>query len=105
MYKCMYPDCTYTVHDRNLIDWHHIKPKEIGGSDAARNRLFLCPTHHRMIYVPEVSYGIHSIKSRGSIIVKGFMNSTAGIVLHFVDCDDDIDYFYMYSKNLKAPAV
>lgn len=39
MYRCMFPDCTYEVNDRSLIDWHHVKPKELGGSDMATNRM------------------------------------------------------------------
>lgn len=47
MYTCLFPDCTYKTNDRNQIDWHHVKPKELGGSDLPGNRMWLCPNHHR----------------------------------------------------------
>lgn len=104
LYNCMYPDCTYAVTDREKIDWHHIKPKELGGSDMPSNRMYLCPTHHRHIFVTAAKNGIHSMKSKSSIVIHGFIQSTAGIVLHYTDCEDDTEYYYMYSKKLKAPA-
>ena len=104
MYKCMFPECDYEVSDREKIDYHHIKPKELGGSDNSNNRIFLCPIHHRYIYVENVKYGHHSIKRKESIIIRGMYPSTAGTVLHFTSCEDELDYFYMYSKKLLAQA-
>lgn len=66
--------------------------------------MWLCPTHHRHIFVPDAKIGVHTMKSRGSIVVHGFVNSTVGPVLHFTDCDDDQEYYYMYSKKSKMPA-
>lgn len=100
----MYPECTYQTNDRFSIDYHHIKPKELGGSDMSSNRMYLCPNHHRHIFVELSKTGIHSMKCTGSIIIHGLIPSTAGIVLHYTNCDDGIEYYYMYSKKIKAPA-
>jgi hypothetical protein len=98
-YKCMFPGCEYEASNRKMIDYHHIVPKELGGSDISRNRMYVCPVHHRHIYAPGTESGIHSSKCEGAIIVKGFLTSTAGKVLHYVSCDDDKDYFFFYREN------
>ena len=102
-YKCMFPNCTYSTSSREKIDYHHIKPKELGGSNKHHNRIFLCPTHHRHIYIPEAAYGIHSIKDKDSIIIKGYIDSTAGKGLRYIVCKDNREYAYLYSKNVVVP--
>jgi len=101
MYICKFPDCTYTTKDRNTIDYHHIIPKELNGKDGANNRISLCPTHHRMIFVPNAKTGLHSIKTKNSIIIKNILYSTIGAVLHYIDCKDDKEYIWSYDSKDK----
>lgn len=95
----MFPGCTYCVPNREQIDNHHIIPKSDGGSDKQHNRIFLCPVHHRNIYIPSAKVGLHSFKRDGSIIIKGYMQSTAGKGLRYINCDDKKEYVYLYSKQ------
>ena len=69
MYYCEL--CDYQTKNRNNIEYHHIIPKELEGSDKLNNRVWLCPNHHKMIYVSGSKAGIHSIKNESSIIIKG----------------------------------
>lgn len=87
MYHCCYPNCTYSTTERSLIEWHHIVPKELNGSDKAYNRIYLCPIHHKMVYVPESMTGQHAKKLAESIIIKGKFKSTCGEVLQIIDTD------------------
>ena len=50
--KCKFCDET------SGLEWHHILPKSLGGTDDAFNLLLLCPTHHGML---------HGMKSRANI--------------------------------------
>jgi len=62
-YNCKFPKCDYSTNHRSQINYHHIIPQELNGSHKDYNRIWLCPTHHTKIYVPESKSGIHSIKS------------------------------------------
>ena len=84
-YNCKFPKCDYTTNHRSQINYHHIVPQELNGTDKDYNRIWLCPTHHTKIYVPESKSGIHSIKSFDSIVLIGWMSSTNGRVLEYQD--------------------
>lgn len=79
MYFCEL--CDYQTENRSLIEYHHIVPKELEGSDNSFNRIYVCPNHHKTIYIDGSMSGIHSIKNNESIIIKGKFNSTEGKVL------------------------
>ena len=79
MYFCEL--CDYSTENRNYIEYHHIVPKELKGSDKPYNRIWLCPNHHKMVYVDGSQSGIHSIKNDDSIIIKGKLDSTGGKIL------------------------
>ena len=84
-YNCKFPKCDYSTNHRSQINYHHIVPQELNGTDKDYNRIWLCPTHHTKIYVPKSKSGIHSIKSFDSIILIGWMSSTKGRVLEYQD--------------------
>jgi hypothetical protein len=77
--------CNYLTVHRNKIHYHHIKPVELGGSDWAYNRVYLCPTCHCLVYIPESLTGIHSIKCDDSIKILKWIMSTDGRVLHYIN--------------------
>lgn len=87
MYYCEFPGCEYCTIVKSQINYHHIKPKELNGVDSDFNRIYLCPTHHTKIFVPNSKNGIHSIKGDDSIILLGWWDSTGGKVLEYVDID------------------
>lgn len=83
-YHCQFPNCSYETNLRAQIDLHHIIPKENNGLDDEWNRIWLCPTHHRKIYIPESKKGMHSSKSNDSIVLKGKLKSTGGLLLEYI---------------------
>lgn len=92
MYYCEFPGCEYCTSLKSQINYHHIKPIELGGVDLLYNRIYLCPTHHTKVFVPEAKNGIHSIKGDDSIIIIGWLQSTDGIVLEYIDSFGSIQY-------------
>jgi hypothetical protein len=97
-YYCQFPKCLYFANIRSQINYHHIKPVEIGGSDKDFNRIYLCPNHHSKIYIPEAKNGIHTIKGEDSIILLGKFKSTDGIVVEYIDKYGNKKYF-LENKN------
>ena len=83
-YNCKFPNCDYSTNHRSQINYHHIIPRELNGSNKDFNRIWLCPTHHTKIYIPH-SNGMHSIKGSDSIILVGWLTSTGGRVLEYKD--------------------
>ena len=88
MFKCEFPGCDYTTKYRTQINNHHIKPVECGGSDKGFNRIWLCPTHHTKVYIPEATRGIHTIKGEDSIMIKGWLQSTKGRILEYININN-----------------
>lgn len=80
MYQCEHPhpQCDYQTTLRSQIHYHHIIPKECGGGNGRDNRIWLCPTHHTHIFVPEAKQGHHAQQSEHSIILIGWRKSTGG---------------------------
>ena len=95
MYICEFPGCDYTCDSRSQIHSHHIIPKTHNGTNKKHNRIYVCPNCHSRIYVPGVSYGIHSVKTKESIIINGWFNSTNGRVLEYINSSGNIDYYFM----------
>ena len=92
MFRCQFPGCRYETTERHRIHYHHIKPKEFSGVDDEYNRLWLCPNCHNRVYIPE-SKGIHSKQSNESIIIKGKLMSSGGIVLNYIDNKNEEQYY------------
>lgn len=99
MYKCSYPFCNHLTNNKKEIDFHHIIPKSMGGTNQKNNLIQLCPTHHRMIFVENCICGIHSIKTKNSIIIEQILNSTNGKALKYINCMDNKTYVYFYNTN------
>lgn len=98
MYYCQFPGCLYFTEVRSQINYHHIKPVELDGSDKDFNRVYLCPNHHSKIYIPEAKSGVHSIKGEDSIILLGKLKSTGGTVIEYIDRYGNNNYF-LENKN------
>jgi len=100
MPKCEFPYCNYETHHRSQIHNHHIIPVENGGSDRKSNTILLCPTHHTKIYIPNATKGIHTIKGDDSIIILGWLSSTKGMLLEYMDNDENIHYYDKVNKTV-----
>lgn len=85
VYYCEYPNCEYKTESRNKINHHHIVPKELQGTDLLYNKVYLCPTHHSLVYIPESKSGNHSIRTKDSFQILGIVSSTAGFLLNIID--------------------
>ena len=96
IYKCCeFPLCDKTSID-NRIQNHHIIPIKNKGLDNSRNKIYLCPNHHNLIYILGENNGIHSTKLKGSIMLLRRMSSTDGRILVYIDCDDNKKKCYFY---------
>jgi hypothetical protein len=84
--------CTYKTNNRNKIHKHHIVPKELSGTNINSNLVFLCPSCHANIYIPNTTSGNHSIKSNNSIIINKWLQSTGGYVLEYIDNNGNVNY-------------
>jgi len=91
-YSCEFPKCNYSTDHRSQINYHHIVPQELKGSNKDYNRIWLCPTHHTKIYIPESARGMHSIKGSDSIILIRWLSSTKGRILEYKDIDGNNFY-------------
>jgi len=94
MYECRFPNCDFRTSLRSQIHFHHIKPKELGGIDKDSNRIWLCPTHHSKVYIPESKSGIHSVKGEDSIVINGLFLSTGGLVMEYEQNGKVKHHFY-----------
>ncbi len=81
--------CDFTTEDRHQIHIHHIKPKELNGTNDKYNLITVCGNCHSKIYIPESKSGIHSIKSKNSIIIKEKLFSTAGMLISYEENNSD----------------
>lgn len=98
MYYCQFPNCLYHTNIRSQINYHHIVPSELNGSDKDYNRIYLCPNHHSKIYVPLAKSGIHSIKGKDSIIIIRKLSSTIGTIIEYIDINGK-NCFIKENKN------
>jgi len=92
-YLCEFPNCNYSTCYRTQIHDHHINPVELGGENKRCNRIFLCPNHHTKVFIPESKSGIHTVKGKDSIILKGWLQSTGGMILNYIDQDGKEQYY------------
>ena len=99
MFYCEFPECKYYTLNRNQIHYHHIIPLENFRNDNENNRIWLCPTHHNFIYIPDSKNGIHSIKNDNSIILNGWKLSTIGKILEYIE-NDEIKYYLREYNNV-----
>lgn len=88
MYQCQMPNCDYVCEDESQINFHHIVPRSMGGSNKKSNLIELCPNCHARIYVEGIKSGTHAIKNSNSIILIGKLLSTGGFVLEYRHVDD-----------------
>jgi len=99
MYKCQFPHCEYVTTLRSQIHHHHIIPKELSGSNAEHNLIWLCPNHHTSIYIPEAVQGHHTKYNDDSIIIYRWRKSTSGKVLEYRKmCESDVSYYFIEKK-------
>lgn len=91
MYKCQYPNCTYETTNRDKIENHHIIPKSKNGSNQRWNRIFLCPTHHKYIYIPGEVDGQHK-PGKDKIELLGWLSSTGNRVLQYKDTNGVLQF-------------
>ena len=96
MYECKFPNCGYQTDVRSQISHHHIKPKELGGSNHKSNLIYLCPTHHAHVYIEGSKSGIHSIQGNDSIIIRALYGSTDGLVMEY-EQHGEIKYHFLDS--------
>lgn len=98
MYKCESPICNgYITKYRSQIHYHHIIPIESGGHNKPSNRIYLCPNCHVQIFIQSSKHGIHSIKGSDSIILIGWVSSTKGRLLEYIDQYNN--HQYIEDKN------
>jgi len=97
LYNCLFPNCKFSTTSRNLIDAHHLIPKEL--NSKSKLTLYFCKTHHAFIYHPEAKYGQHAIKTAESIEILNFFNSTEGRVLHYKDSNVKVFYYFYRTKE------
>jgi hypothetical protein len=88
-FKCVFPNCNYETENRQLIELHHVIPKEIQyESNIKINKkvtIPLCPNHHKLIFHPLVNSGQHSIKNENSLEIVNVTNSNKGKCIVFKD--------------------
>ena len=83
-YRCQFPNCSYETNVRTQIHEHHIKPREHLGSNHKWNKIWLCPSCHHKIYVPN-SKGIHSVKNENCVEIICWRNN--GAILEYKDSE------------------
>lgn len=93
MYHCQMPECDYMCENISQINFHHIVPRSMGGSDKKFNLIELCPNCHSKVYVEGMTYGIHAIKSENSVILIGKLLSTGGYVLEYKHINDNESHY------------
>lgn len=82
MFHCQL--CDYQTNERSSIHYHHIQPKECGGCNQKKNRVYFCPNCHIKIFCSLTESGIHSILKEDSIEIVGWFSSTGGRVLQYM---------------------
>jgi hypothetical protein len=97
-YKCSFPYCDYCTTTRSKIEYHHIVPREIDPSPQNKVTVSLCPTHHRLIYYPGATVGIHAITDPSSLQIVETLKSTEGKTIHYESMDGSRFYWTPDSK-------
>jgi hypothetical protein len=81
------------------MDEHHIIPRSMGGGDQGWNKMKVCPECHRLIFVPGMSSGIHSVKHMGSIVVFGYVHTSDGQVLNYRMVESGLEFLWAQRKG------
>ena len=76
--------CGYKTEYRERINEHHIVSRELGGSNKKYNLVYLCLDCHNRVYIPLSNKG-HSIKREDSIEIIGWVKTTEGRILHYIE--------------------
>ena len=93
MYYCQLPNCDYQTESKSQINFHHIIPKSLNGSNKKSNLLAVCPNCHSTIYVSGVVTGPHSVKSDNSIVINKKVQTTAGMAIEYkYVTEEDVNY-------------
>ena len=99
-YCCEFPKCSFQTTERDRIDHHHIVPKSMPGtSNKPFNMMWLCPDHHRAVYVPGATSGQHAIKNQDSIVIICKRASSQGSALEYERCSDSKGFYYFYKDG------
>jgi 5-methylcytosine-specific restriction endonuclease McrA len=100
LYECWFPGCCNTYPEKSSVDIHHIIPKGMPeSSEKPFNKIVLCPSCHRRIFVPGTKRGIHSIKRNDSIILKGYLSTSVGKALLYEDSKGIPHVWYPKTKE------
>lgn len=94
MYYCEI--CGYETESKSKLQKHHIIPKELNGTNDKWNLVYLCPSCHTNVYIPDSKFGNHSMKTSNSIIILSKKLSNYGMTINYID-KDGIEMF----KDLK----
>lgn len=100
-HKCSWPGCSYSTFDRSKIDFHHVVPRSIDKSRKNKLTIPLCPTHHAMIFHPQVKSGRHSQLSEGSLEVLAILKTTDDDVIHYRNPISGREFFYQPTSGLE----
>ena len=90
MFKCQF--CLFETFERCSIHEHHIIPRELNGDNQPKNKVFVCPNCHQTIFCPASTSGQHSIQKENSIEIKGWLLSTGGRVLQYINKEKEEDF-------------
>lgn len=93
-YKCEFPYCDFETDDRQQIEYHHIIPRSLNGSNKSNNRIWLCRNCHSKIYIPNTTRGLHSKNRPNKIMIIGWKTSTNGKkILHYKTYDEKEEFY------------
>lgn len=92
-YKCEFPGCDFETDYGHQIHEHHIIPREANGSNDKWNKINVCANHHGFIFCHESKTGIHAIKTKNSIVLKGWRFSSSGKTLEYIDVNGELKYY------------
>ena len=76
--------CGYIAESRSQMEEHHIRPRSLGGSEDEWNKAMICSRCHSKTFV-DGAHGKHGVKAHNSIVIMGWVQSSAGRLLHIID--------------------
>lgn len=104
IHRCEFPGCDFESKYSRDLHKHHIKPKELGGSNKKLNLLKVCDRCHNRIHVPDSHIcSRHNVVRDDSIIINGINFSTAGWVMFYTRMIDGFQGIHLLSfwRNTK----
>ena len=93
-YCCSFPNCTYETEKRNKIDFHHIGLRQSKNKQYANVVVALCPNHHRTIWHPKATHGMHSILNEDSLEILALYRGTNGNGVHYRNPNTNKEFYY-----------